>query len=134
VRPLPQIEGPDRPFWDGLRRRQVLVQCCGQCGTRRFPAAKFCANCRSEAAEWVPVDPAGEIETWCVFHKSYFEGLEVPYAVVQVKLDCGVRLFSNPIDIANDDLRVGMRVEAAFEDITPEITLLKFRPAKEINL
>ena len=27
------------------------------------------------------------------------EGLPVPYAVIQVQLDCGVRLFSNPAGV-----------------------------------
>ena len=31
------------------------------------------------------------IETWCVFHRPYFDGLPVPYTVIQVRLDCGVR-------------------------------------------
>jgi uncharacterized OB-fold protein len=68
-----------------------------------------------------------------VFHKAYFDGFaeELPYAVIQVRLDCGVRFFSNPVDIANDNLKIGMRVEAVFEDETAEVTLLKFRPAQE---
>jgi hypothetical protein len=133
MKPLPVIEGADKPFWEGLRGRELRVQRCGECGTHRFPASRSCPNCRSEEREWVRVEPAGKIESWCVFHKAYFDGFaeELPYAVIQVRLDCGVRLFSNPIDIANDDLKIGMRVTAVFEDATPEVTLLKFRPANE---
>jgi hypothetical protein len=63
-----------------------------------------------------------------VFHKPYFPGLAVPYAVVQVRLGCGVRLFSNLAGVANEDIRIGMRVVASFEDVSSEVTLLKFRP------
>jgi uncharacterized OB-fold protein len=128
VRPLPVIEGADQPFWQALRQREVRVQRCGNCGAYRFPAARFCAHCRSEIFDWREVVPTGTVETWCVFHRAYFEDLEVPYTVIQVRLDCGVRLFSNPVGVEGAALRIGLPVEAVFEDVTAEVTLLKFRP------
>ena len=128
MRPLPQTDGPDRPFWQALRRREVQVQRCGSCGTHRFPATRYCAHCRSDVSEWVVVAPSGTLETWCVFHRPYFEGLPVPYTVIQVRLDCGVRVFANPAGVKNDKLRIGMPVEAVFEDVTGDVTLLMFKP------
>jgi len=128
MRPLPQTDGPDRPFWQALRRREVQVQRCGSCGTHRFPATRYCAHCRSDASEWVAVAPSGTLETWCVFHRPYFEGLPVPYTVIQVRLDCGVRVFANPAGVKNDKLRIGIPVEAVFEDVTGDVTLLMFKP------
>ena len=127
MRPLPQTDGPDRPFWQALRRREVQVQRCGSCGTHRFPATRYCAHCRSDESEWVAVAPSGTLETWCVFHRPYFEGLPVPYTVIQVRLDCGVRVFANPAGVDNA-LRIGMPVEAVFEDVAPDVTLLMFKP------
>jgi uncharacterized protein len=75
--------------------------------------------------------PTGIVETWCIFHRSYFDGLSVPYTVIQVRLDCGVRLFSNPVGVEAGSLRIGMPVEAVFEDVTTDVTLLKFKPRKE---
>jgi uncharacterized OB-fold protein len=130
MRPLPNVEGADRSFWQGLRQREVRVQRCHDCGACRFPAARFCARCRSEISDWHAVAPRGIVETWCVFHHGYFDGLEVPYTVIEVRLDCGVRLFSNPVGVEASALRIGLPVEAVFEDVTPEITLLKFKPQK----
>jgi uncharacterized OB-fold protein len=126
MRPLPRTDGPDAPFWQALRRREVQVQRCDGCGTHRFPAARYCAQCRSDASAWVAVAPRGTLETWCVFHRPYFEDLPVPYTVIQVRLDCGVRLFSNPA--GPGALRIGMPLEAVFEDVTDAVTLLKFKP------
>jgi hypothetical protein len=39
-------------------------------------------------------------------------------------------LFSNPVGIEADALRIDMPVEGIFEDVTPEVTLLKFQPTK----
>ena len=128
MRPLPQTDGPDRPFWQALRRREVQVQRCGSCGTHRFPATRYCAHCHSDESEWVAVAPSGTLETWCVFHRPYFEGLPVPYTVIQVRLDCGVRVFANPAGVDDGALRIGMPVEAVFEDVTPDVTLLMFKP------
>jgi uncharacterized OB-fold protein len=55
----------------------------------------------------------------------------VPYTVIQVRLDCGVRLFSNPVGVEAGSLRIGMLVEAVFEDVASDVTLLKFKPRKE---
>ena len=49
---------------------------------------------------------------------------------IQVRLDCGVRLFSNPVGVEAAALRIGLPVEAVFEDITSDVTLLKFKPRK----
>lgn len=131
MRPLPDTAGADAPFWQGLRKRELRVQRCAGCGTHRFPAARTCPRCRSDRSEWTAVEPTGVIETWCVFHRAYFDGLPVPYTVIQVRLDCGVRLFSNPVDVETNALRIGLPVEAAFDDITPEVTLLKFSQRKD---
>jgi len=39
-------------------------------------------------------------------------------------------LFSNPVGIEADALRIDMPVEGIFDDVTPEVTLLKFQPTK----
>ena len=132
MKPLPDIDGADAPFWQALRTREVRAQRCGACGAFRFPAARYCPRCRSDQSDWTAVAPTGVIETWCVFHRAYFDGLPVPYTVIQVRLDCGVRLFSNPVEIAPGALHIGMAIEAAFDDIAPEVTLLKFKARKEV--
>ena len=65
----------------------------------------------------------GVVESWCTFHKAYWPAFEseVPYDVVQVRLDEGVRLYSN---LKASAPRLGMRVKALFED-----GLVKFVPA-----
>lgn len=129
AKPLPRIDGPERPFWEGLRQREVRVQRC-DAGHYRFPASRFCPACHSAAFTWEAVAAEGEVESFCVFHKPYFPGFaaEVPYAVVQVRLSSGVRFFSNLVDVPREDIRIGMAVVAVFEDVSDEVTLLKFRP------
>ncbi len=131
AKPLPRLDGPERPFWEGLRAREIRIQACLDCGHLRFPASRYCSNCRGERTEWRSVDPVGEIESFCVFHKAYFPGFaeDLPYTVIQVQLSCGIRLFSNPADVG-PAVEIGTPVRGVFEDVTDEVTLLKFAPER----
>ena len=101
------------------------LQRCLDCGRHRYPAARYCAGCRGERAEWVAPSGKGIVESHCVFHKAYWPEWKdkVPYAVVQVKLDEGVRLFSNLIGVPPERIRSGMRVRATYEG-----NLVRFMP------
>jgi uncharacterized protein len=132
-KPLPQVTPEMRPFWEAARRRELVVQHCRSCGTPRFPARDICSRCLSRDAEWVPVSGRGTVFSWAMMHQVYHPGFagEVPYAVVVVALEEGVRLVSNLVDCPAGDLRAGMPVEVVFDDVTPEVTLPKFRPRSD---
>ena len=56
---------------------------------------------------------------------------DVPYVVAHITLDGTadqVRMISNVIECPWQEVRVGMPVRLIFEDVTPEVTLPKFRP------
>lgn len=132
-KPRPKLDGPEKPFWDGLREGEIRVQRCENCGRHRFPASRYCPHCHSPEFQWEAVAGEGEVESFCVFHKAYFPGFvpEMPYAVLQVKLDSGVRFFSNPAKGEDKNaLAVGTRVRAVFEPVDNDLTLLKFRCAE----
>ena len=127
AKPLPPDDPANRPFWEGAKRGRLMLQRCLDCGRHRFPAARYCAQCRGERSEWVETGGTGVVESWCSFHKAYWPAFarDVPYDVVQVRLDEGVRLFSNLIGTP----RLGLRVRARFEPVTSEVSLVKFIPA-----
>jgi uncharacterized OB-fold protein len=129
-KPLPQISTAMAPFFEAARRQQLVVQRCCGCGTLRFPARDRCSACLAREAEWVPVSGRGTVFSFAVMHQVYHPGFagEVPYAVVVIELEEGARLVSNLVDCPVRDVRVGMPVEVVFDDVTPEVTLPKFRP------
>jgi uncharacterized OB-fold protein len=130
AKPLPQMTPEMRPFWEAARRHELVVQRCRACGGHRFPARDICSRCLSREAEWVPVSGRGTIFSYAIMHQVYHPGFagEVPYAVVVVELEEGARLVSNLVGCPVGDVTPGMPVEAVFEDVTPEVTLPKFRP------
>ncbi|HZP42110.1 MAG TPA: Zn-ribbon domain-containing OB-fold protein [Candidatus Binatia bacterium] len=129
-KPLPQVTPEMAPFWAAARRHELVVQRCRGCGAHRFPARDLCSRCLSRDAEWTRVSGKGTVFTWAVMHQVYHPGFagEVPYAVVVIELDEGARLVSNLVDCPVDTVTAGMPVEVVFEDVTPDVTLPKFRP------
>jgi uncharacterized OB-fold protein len=133
-KPLPRPDDvANAPHWAAARRGDLQFQCCGNCGRFRFPAAPICPGCRSREVDWKSASRHGVVESFCRFHKAYWPGFEaeLPYLVVQVRLDCGVRMYSNLVGTAAEAVRIGMRIEAVFEAVTPEVTLVRFRSAEE---
>jgi hypothetical protein len=129
-KPLPQVTPAMAPFWEAARRHELVVQRCRGCGARRFPARELCSQCLSREAEWERVSGRGTVFSVAVVHQALHPGFaaEVPYAVVVVELEEGPRMISNLLGVAPHEIRIGLPVEVVFEDVTPEITLPKFRP------
>ena len=132
TKPLPQISPAMVPFFAAARRHQLVAQRCNGCGAFRFPARELCAHCLSRDASWVPVSGRGTVFSVVVMHQAYHPGFaaEVPYAVVVVELDEGPRLISNVVGVEPHAITIGMPVEVVFENVSPEVTLPKFRPRR----
>jgi uncharacterized OB-fold protein len=132
AKPLPQVGPEMAPFFEAAKRHQLVVQRCRGCGTYRFPARDQCSGCLAREADWMPVSGRGTVFSYAVMHQVYHPGFasEVPYAVVVIALEEGARLVSNLVDCPVPEIRVGMPVEVVFDDVTPEVTLPKFRPRR----
>jgi uncharacterized OB-fold protein len=72
----------------------------------------------------------GSVYTFTVTHQNQAPGFrgEVPYVLAVVELAEGVRMMTNVVGCAPEDVRIGMPVEVVFEDVTPEVALPRFRP------
>ena len=130
AKPLPRPDdAANAPYWAAARAGELKFQRCTECGRFRFPAAPICPRCRARGAQWETVSGHGMVESFCRFHKAYWPGFasELPYLVVQVLLDSGVRMYSNLVGASDDEVRIGMAVDAVFEAVTPDVTLVKFR-------
>ncbi len=130
-RPRPVLDVWNAPFWAAAREHRFSVQRCESCGQLRFPPGPSCPGCLAEAGAWVDLSGTGIVQSWVVFHQVYFPGLAeaIPYNVVQLRLDEGLRFLSNLVGVVNGEIRVGMPVSVVFEDIDADFTLPRFRPA-----
>jgi len=68
--------------------------------------------------------------TYTVNHQRWMPGLEVPYVIGVVELaeQRGLRLTTNIVEAAPDDVRIGMTLRVRFREMTDEIALPIFEP------
>jgi uncharacterized OB-fold protein len=134
VKPVPQPLNPEltRPFWEAARRHELVLPRCRQCGRYHFYPRELCPYCLSSNIEWVPASGRGYLYTYSIIHQPAHPAFaaEVPYAYAIVQLVEGVMMPSNIVDCPiPDGLRIDMPLVAVFDDISPEWTLVKFKPA-----
>ncbi len=130
TKPLPHIDEETRPWWEAAQRHELYIQKCRDCGDLRFHPRALCTSCMSSDTEWLRCSGRGKIYTFTVTNQNGSAGFRdsLPYVLAWVELDEGVKLLTNIIDCPPDQVRIDMPVEAVFDDVTPDVTLVKFRP------
>jgi len=133
AKPLPLPDLDTQEYWDGTRAHELRAQRCSSCGRLRWPPRGFCPHCYSWDFGWTKLNQTGTIQSFVVVHQATARAfaIDVPYTVAKILIDNTdglVILTSSLIDLAWEEVKVGMRVEAIFDDVTPEITLPRFRP------
>lgn len=131
ARPLPEITPLTEPFWAAAREGRVALQRCDACAAYRFPPQVACGQCGSRNATWTQVSGRATLWSWTVGYPPllpYFAE-RAPWPVAVVQLEEGPRLATNLVDVPVEEYEVGLPVEAAFEPIDDEVTLVVFRRA-----
>ena len=130
AKPLPEPNPVTQPFWDAAKEHRLRLQRSRKTGQFvHYPRAvsPFGAN---DELTWEEVSGRGHVWSYTVARRAtapQFEG-DVPYVIAIIELEEGPHLTANIIECDPDTVRVGLPVEAAFVDVTPEITLVQFRP------
>ena len=130
-KPLPIIDPESRPYWDALKQHKLILKYCLDCGKHHFYPRALCPHCHSDALEWREARGAGTIYSFTVAHRPAgpaFKG-STPYVVAVIDLDEGARMMTNLIAETPASVRIGQRVTIHYDDVTPEVTLPKFRLA-----
>ena len=133
TKPLPIPDLDTEPFWQFCKAHELRAQRCARCGKMRWPPQGVCRDCHCWDFEWVKLDGTGRVYSYVVVHHVVLPAFsnDAPYVIAQILLDGTedrVRITSNIIGCPWEQVKVGMRVRALFEDVTPGVALPKFRP------
>ena len=130
-RPLPRRRGMAGEFYEYCKKHELRFQRCTGCDTWRHVPRDMCAKCGSFNWEWAQSSGKGTLFSWTTVMQPMLPQFadRVPYSPVVIEMDEGVRILSELVDVPNEELRLGLPVEVAFDDVTPEVTLPKFRKA-----
>ncbi|MEE2851840.1 MAG: OB-fold domain-containing protein [Actinomycetota bacterium] len=111
--PVPPPSPASAPFWDATRRRELTVQRCESCSRLVWYPRFVCPHCGGSSLQWEKLSGDGVVYAVSVHHRAALPALadKVPYSVVLVDLDEGVRMMSN---VFGPPPTVGDRVTVAW--------------------
>lgn len=129
--PLPKARGRAAEFYQFCKNHELRFQRCSDCGRWRHIPRDMCAKCGSFKWEWAPSSGKGTLFSWTTATQPMMPQFaeSVPYSPVVVELDEGVRLVTWLVGVKPEELKLGMPLKVAFDDVTPEVTLPKFARA-----
>jgi len=128
--PLPRMSSVSQPFWDGARRHRLVLQKSRATGTFLFYPRIVSPVSPNDTLDWVEVSGHGTVVGMTIVRTAndpYLAG-QTPYVIAVVELDEGVRMTTNIVGCDLESVHVGMKVVASYDDVTPDVTLVKFRP------
>jgi uncharacterized OB-fold protein len=130
-KPVPVADLDTKPFWDYCKQHELRVQKCSKCGKLYYPPNSLCLNCLNTTSEWVKLSGKGQVYSFIVVHRRYHPAFakEIPYTVAIIETEEGVRMLSNIIECKPEAVKIGMPVQVVFDDVSPEFSLPKFKPA-----
>jgi len=131
LRPPPPAPDPETaPFWRACRAGRLEILRCHSCGYWIHPPRPVCPRCQSTDLAPEATSGRATVASFTINHKAWMPGMDVPYAIGLVELveQSGLRLTTNLVDVAPDDVRIGMPVRVTFRNVDEEIALPLFEP------
>jgi uncharacterized protein len=112
--PPPVPDEDSAPYWAALREHRVQLPRCLSCARRRFPPAPACPYCANPEAQWEEAPATGSIYSFITVHRAFDPAFadDVPYVIVTVDLDAGVRMVGRLAGVP----AIGARVVPEFVD------------------
>ncbi len=128
----PQPTADTQPYWDGLNAHRLRLQRCADCGKVRHYPRPVCDACYSMRAEWFDASGRGRVHSWTTTHHAFHPGFkpDLPYTLLTVDLDEGVRMNAQLRGLDPAGLRIGLPVRVDFEPAIDGLTLPVFVPAR----
>jgi uncharacterized protein len=137
AKPVPIRDEASATFFEGALEGKLMLLRCDACGTFASPTAYLgvplrprCPACFSAALGWAASSGNATLYSFAIMHQLYDPAFatDVPYNIVVVETDEGVRLTSQVVECPNELLEVGMRLTVTFERVSDDVAIPKFRP------
>jgi uncharacterized OB-fold protein len=129
-RVLPRLDADNEFFWTSGADGKLRFLRCATCGYRVHPPAPICPHCLTRSVAPEPVSGRATVVSFTINHQPWMPTYEGPYVIALVEIDeqPSVRLMTNIVGCAPDDVYIGMPVEVVFEH-NHDVWIPLFRPA-----
>jgi uncharacterized OB-fold protein len=124
-------------FLRGFLERKILGSRCPECDKVYVPMRGNCPICVSAMIREVELAHTGTITKFCIVNLPFAaRNIEIPYVSASILLDgADVPIFHLIQEIPYDEIRIGMRVVAVWEEPQERIpgmeSIMHFRPTGE---
>jgi uncharacterized OB-fold protein len=127
----PSADESTQEFWDAARRGVFLIKRCATCGEPHFYPRPFCPFCWSPDVHWEEASGRAVLYTYSIVRRNDLAPFtdRVPYVAGIVELAEGPRAMTDIVDVALDDVHIGMDLQVTFVEIADGVTVPVFRPA-----
>ncbi len=129
-RPRPAISRDTQFFWDGLAAGELRIQRCKGCGELHHPPVVRCPACGHYELGHRVASGRGTIYSAVEVHHPQYPAFDYPLPVALIELEEGTRLVAGLSGLTPEEATIGRKVEVAFEEVEPGLTLPVFRPAR----
>ncbi len=99
-----------RAFWQAAEQGQLLLNTCTDCHRPHWYPRAVCPLCGSPRLTWKPASGRGTVYAFSTARRA-----TPPYTLAYVRLAEGPTLMTNLVDVAADDIRIGMAVKVRFQ-------------------
>ena len=117
TKPVPNVTEINRLYFAGCAAGELRVRYCPRCQAHFRFAHLWCPACWSQQLDFVKASGRGKVTNFCVVHQAPYPAFEdvVPYVLALIELEEGVRIMSNVIGCAPQDVSIGLPVKVTFE-------------------
>lgn len=129
IRPLPEIDGLAKYYWEAAARERLLVQKCFDCKMYQHYARPICTHCGGVHLEFIEASQKATVLSCTTIYKSPYDDLKIPYVLALVRLEEGVTILSHIIDAVPNQNYCDVPVVACFEEFREKFKLPVFRLA-----
>ncbi|WP_447762549.1 Zn-ribbon domain-containing OB-fold protein [Sphingopyxis panaciterrae] len=131
ARTLPTIDRDNEAFWTWGRDGELAIHRCGDCEYYVHPPVPFCPRCEGRNVAPQAVSGRGRVVTFTINHKAWVPGLPEHYILALVAIDeqDDVRIASNIVDCAAENITFDMPVEVLFQPVE-DLWIPLFRPVQ----
>lgn len=110
--PAPAVTIESKPFFDAAAEGRFLIKRCTACGEAHWYPRTICPFCHSDQTVWEESKGEGVVYSFSILRKSP----SGPYALAYVTLAEGPNVLTNILDVAPEDVKIGMAVKVKLQD------------------
>jgi uncharacterized OB-fold protein len=128
TRPIPVLRGEEKLYFEHAGRGELIFQTCAHCGHRQWYPRVLCTECASTNLITTVSAGRGSIYSFTTLYRAGHpsRAQDVPYTIALVELDEGVRVFTEIVGMAPEEITVGERVVVDFQVLAEGFTLPMF--------